>query len=70
MIPLSLTERVDIEMLFSECCWDKDNPDQFGWTKMENGLRCVWRVRIMGSGPRKVQQQQKKTFRATVIVLY
>ena len=59
MIPLSSTERVDIEMLFSECCWDKDNnPDQFGRTKMENWLRYVWRVRIMGSGPRKVQQKK------------
>ena len=60
LIPLFSTERVNIETLFSDCCWNKDNPDQFGWTKMENGLRCVWRVRIMGSGPRKVQQQQKK----------
>ena len=58
MIPLSSTERVDIEMLFSDCCWDKDNPDQCGWTKMENGLRYVWRVRIVGSGPRKVQQKR------------
>ena len=54
----SSIERVDIQMLFSECCWNKDNPDQFGWTKMENGLRYVWRVRIMGSGPRKVQQKK------------
>ena len=22
------SERVDIEMLFSDCCWNKDNPDQ------------------------------------------
>ena len=25
---------------------------------MENGLRYVWRVKIMGSGPRKVQQKK------------
>ena len=25
---------------------------------MENGLRYVWRVRIMGSWPRKVQQKK------------
>ena len=25
-----LTERVDIEMLFCDCCWNKDNPDQCG----------------------------------------
>ena len=24
------TERVCIEMLFSDCCWNKDNPDQCG----------------------------------------
>ena len=25
-----LTKGVDIEMLFSDCCWSKDNPDQCG----------------------------------------
>ena len=25
-----LTERVNVEMLFSDCCWNKDNSDQCG----------------------------------------